>query len=214
MSGEPASGRRFRRLTIAALALLAAVGLGGGGVAGVAHLKRDNAFCNACHVDGRRLHTEQYEALARGTGNTLSARHGPPLRVAGGTRGMRCVDCHRGVTPGAKLRLQATAFGDLLVYLAGRGAEPDGLSTPMPDANCTACHERITGGRFHRIRAHQGPMPVRCSECHAVHRPGPGPAHTDPAHTRGLCARCHPGLADGVLMVAGALPPGAGTVSP
>lgn len=190
------------------MAVTAALGLAGGTFAGVGHLKRDNAFCTACHVDGRRLHTDQYRALVRGAGNTLAARHGPPVRVADGRRPMRCVDCHRGVSPRDKVRLQLTALGDVAVYLAGRAAEPEGLSYPMPDANCTACHDRITGGRFHRIRAHRAPIPVRCTECHAAHRPGPGPAGTDPAHTRTRCARCHPGLAEGVLRVAGALPPG------
>jgi len=120
---------------------------------------------------------------------------------------IRCIDCHGGNTLLARLRTDWLAARDLAVYLVGAGREPDTLSQPMADANCTGCHRGTIGGAFHRIRAHQGGMPVGCADCHRVHADSTGPVHTDPAHTRARCAQCHPGLAPRVLRLAGLTPP-------
>lgn len=195
--------RRAVRIGLALLLSLAA--LGGSTLWGVQRLERDNSFCNSCHVGGRALHTDQYFQLTTGGGGTLAARHAGARVGAPPGHGMRCVDCHRGVSLGAKVRLQGTALADMLVHLAGRGVEPEALSYPMPDANCAACHAPIEGGRFHRIRAHAPGLPVRCTSCHPAHRPGPGPARTPPELLAEQCARCHPGLGEPVRRLAGGL---------
>ncbi|MDH5527888.1 MAG: hypothetical protein OEY97_11345 [Nitrospirota bacterium] len=174
---------------------------------GVGHLEQDNAFCNRCHVDGAPLHTRQFLQVTQGSGTALAAAHRVHVRMDGEFRPMRCVDCHTGVGAAAKARFHWIAFRDLMIYLSGQGHEPDRLTHPMPDVNCTRCHGRLRG-EFHTIRAHQGDMKTRCTECHRAHADGPGPAHTDPQHSVTLCARCHAGLADGVLHLAGTRPEG------
>ncbi|MBI5136614.1 MAG: hypothetical protein HZA24_04660 [Nitrospirae bacterium] len=184
--------------------------LGGwGALAGARHLEADNTFCVSCHADGGPLHTRQFDQLARGRGDSLATAHHRTVRVAGTTRPMRCIDCHRGADRAGQLRLDLIALKDLAAHLTGRGREPDGVTLEVADAVCMSCHAAIEGGRFHAFTAHRGALTVRCVACHRSHTPGAGPAHTDPAHTPALCARCHPGLADKVLRVARGLDPDA-----
>lgn len=201
---------RFKKhtLTIVLAMLLGSGAIGLSTLAWVHKLEEDNAFCNSCHVGGKPLHTRQYLQVSQGNGHSLGAAHNTRVRDEGGRRrDMRCIDCHKGVSLPENAHFHWVAFRDFVVYLAGQGEEPKKLSRPIPDVNCTTgCHTRITGGKFHQYRAHQGSMNVLCSECHTVHRPGDGPARTIPAESKSFCARCHPGLSDKVLRAAGVIP--------
>lgn len=207
---EAPGGERRRRPwgRFLMLGAVAALGMGWVSLAGVHHLEADNDFCHSCHINGKPLHPEQHRQLTRGEGPSLAAGHAVRISEKGGRRrSMRCVDCHTGITFSESIRFHWVAFRDMLVYVAGQGEEPQALSRPMPDHNCTRCHKTIRSGAFHQIPAHHGEMRIRCAECHTVHVGGGGPARTDPASTPTLCARCHPGLSDQVLRLTGALPP-------
>lgn len=178
-----------------------------GALGGARYLEADNAFCASCHLDGRPLHTRQFDQLANSRGGTLAAAHHTTVRVGGETRPMRCIDCHRGADRLGQARLDMIAVGDLFTHLTGQtDRRPEGVRLPVADAVCASCHTAI-GGRFHTYTAHRGALTVRCVECHRGHAEGTGPVSTDPQHTRAQCARCHPGLADKVMRVAGGLPP-------
>ncbi len=176
-------------------------------LSGARQLEADNDFCIGCHVNGAPLHRDQHRQLTDGHGGTLVAAHaGKTVRLNGPARPMRCIDCHRGADQLAQLKLDLIALRDLAVHLAGRGAEPDGLSMAIDDRVCLRCHRSVNAGRFHLINAHRGPLNVTCVECHSGHQPGRGPVATQPLRTERMCGRCHPGLAEGVRRVARGLP--------
>ncbi|MFQ5509389.1 MAG: hypothetical protein ACE5FN_08625 [Leptospirillia bacterium] len=206
LTGRLPAGRG-RLIQVALIALVVVLGGGSLGISGIQRVEQDNRFCNRCHIGGTPMHTEQYLQVTTGRGDSLAAGHAITVQDASGaSRAMRCVDCHKGVSSAEYVRFQWVAFRDLMVYVAGNPVEPDTLSAPMPDANCTGCHA-TPGGAFHEFPAHQGEMLTLCTECHRVHLPGPGPARTDPEHSLTLCARCHPGLSTRVVRAAGMIPP-------
>ena len=169
------------------------------GFSTVSELERDSAFCISCHVDGEPRHLTQYQQLVDGEGSAMAAGHRRMVPGAGGARPMTCMDCHQGVTLEARAHLQWIAIKDLVQHVTGTAGAPDGLSRPLPDANCTRCHDDALTGPFHGLSAHTGGLTVGCVECHRAHAPGSGPSRTDPAHLEGACARCHPGLSEPVL---------------
>ena len=165
-------------------------------------LEADNDFCNSCHLpDGGPLHTALREDFDARPFASLAARHGS-LAIASrpASPGMRCIDCHGGVGLLGRARVKLLSAKDTLLYLSGRFEEPDGMTSPLSDADCSQCHtqfrekgEGFDGEAFHNKALHNVGLGVDCVECHAVHDASGDPERwflrDDLLSTR--CSQCH-----------------------
>lgn len=165
-------------------------------------VERQNDFCNACHLPdgGGPLHIDIRRGFDARPPHNLAGLHA--LRVREGDAPpdpMRCIDCHGGVGLVGRARVKLLAARDALVWLSGDFEEPDGMSTPLLDADCTQCHPRFdetpSGAprpRFHELPVHNNDLGRDCVECHESHDPGDADFHfLDLAHVRRQCASCH-----------------------
>jgi hypothetical protein len=87
-----------------------------------------------------------------------------------------------------------------MLYLTGRFEEPDRMSSPLWDADCSRCHGRFEkkgegfdGEAFHDRSVHNVDLGVACVECHTTHDAESRPDlwYLSPDHIRARCAQCH-----------------------
>jgi cytochrome c556 len=98
-----------------------------------------------------------------------------------------------------RARVKLLAARDALVWLSGDFEEPDGMNTPLLDADCRQCHatfdETPSGAPrpgFHELPVHNNELGRDCVDCHQAHEPGDADFHfLDLAHVRRQCADCH-----------------------
>lgn len=166
-------------------------------------LEADNDFCNSCHLpSGVALHTEIRDDFNGRPAASLAARHAEivlPNRPEEGS-GVRCIDCHGGVGLVGRAKIKLLSAKDTALYLTGRFHEPEGMGSPLPDADCRQCHPRFEtkgegfdGEAFHDKHRLIDGLSDGCVDCHTVHD-----ATTDPDlwflrvdHLRTRCASCH-----------------------
>lgn len=206
--GSPAASAARAGWTTATMGLIAAVAIGAGGWFGTDALERNNAFCNACHLDGwlsgTPLHTEHRDQFAVGVAgrpDSLAAAHaaaGSPERAS--DPGFRCIDCHGGVGLVGRARVKVLAAKDAFWWVTGHFEEPDGMHWPLGDEDCSKCHDsfetkaaEFEDPAFHDLAVHNSRLGVDCVECHSVHEAGVDVErwYLDTAHVREQCARCH-----------------------
>jgi len=165
-------------------------------------LERENDFCNACHIEGDvPLHIDIRRQLDARPPRSLAARHAVRMRSARPEDPvMRCFDCHGGVGLTGRVRVKGLAARDLVVWLAGRGREPESLRVPLRDEDCRRCHARFppsdddrAGTPFHALDVHNHDFDVTCATCHVVHEDevDAGFHFLATQRVREQCARCH-----------------------
>jgi hypothetical protein len=165
-------------------------------------LERDDAFCTSCHLaEGRPLHEAKLADFRARPAATLVAAHGATGNDAHDDRRFRCIDCHGGVGALGRTRVKLLSMRDALWYAAGRFEEPERMTWPLRDEDCSQCHaafdERVPADgenpRFHQLPVHNRELGVACVECHLAH-PDAGLADHFFLHARtvrGQCASCH-----------------------
>lgn len=156
-------------------------------------LKRDPAFCAACHLpDGATLHAAKNRLF----------REPPPRDLAAWHRAKKadfsCIECHGGRTFEQRLAIRREEAKNTAAYLLGNFKEPERLKAGMmPDDTCESCHPPIPAehGTFHGISAHRPKIKFPCIDCHASHLTG------DPAYyfitvekMKKTCIHCHPNI--------------------
>ncbi len=193
------SAKRGRLVWIAAM--FAVIGAPTGWVVSDA-VERQNDFCNACHLPdgGPPLHLVIREDFDQRPPVNLAGLHASMIRAdMSPPDPARCIDCHGGVGFVGKARVKMLAARDALVWLSGDFDEPDHMSTPLVDADCTQCHPHfdetpsgLPRPRFHELGVHNRELGVDCVQCHQSHEPGDAEFHfLDLAHVRNQCANCH-----------------------
>jgi len=206
MAFERQHGRRWRCLTLAALALVIVVLPLGWVVSD--RLEQQNDFCNACHLpDGTPLHQQLRRDFDAVPAVVLASVHGA-ARIEerhGDAAAFRCFDCHAGSGFRGRTRVKLLAAWDGLVYLSGRFEEPTHMAFPLEDSDCAKCHtsypeseQRAEGTEgwsrpFHAVAIHNTDLEVTCVSCHLVHERGGSPdAYFLRADVvRDACAQCH-----------------------
>lgn len=165
-------------------------------------LQADDDFCNSCHLpSGTPLHTEIRDDFDARPTASLAARHADlDLPDRPDSTGIHCIDCHGGVGLLGRARVKLLSLKDVLLYMAGRFEEPDGMSWPLWDADCRQCHPRFRGTGegfdgepFHDKRGHNVGLGVDCVQCHTAHDTDVDPElwflRADRIGAR--CAQCH-----------------------
>lgn len=155
-------------------------------------LESRNEFCVACHVaPGRRLHAAKLSDFQADPAVNLASLHGRA------EADFRCIDCHGGASFANKLRVKSVAARDALRYLVGAFGEPEGMSHPLWDEDCTQCHPGYTPGRdddFHAFEAHNlRDFAYACVTCHRAHPVGASaePRFLDAQVVLPVCRNCH-----------------------
>ena len=125
-----------------AVALLAAIMLGGGSGAYVSFVLEENdAFCIACHTAPEQVYFDRArQAQAGGSPIDLSSRH-----LSTRQRAFNCIACHRGSGDLVDRILSLTlGLQDTLILIAGHadpGIEKRTATAPgLIDGGCVACH--------------------------------------------------------------------------
>lgn len=181
------------------------------GWVGSDRLEQNNAFCNACHLDGwisgTPLHTRHRDGFAERPPTTLAGSHAASLVDAreGGDAAFRCFDCHGGVGFLGNAKVKALAAKDAFFWVVGAFDEPEGMHWPLGDADCRQCHAsfetkagEFEDPAFHDLGVHNVDLGVDCVECHLAHDASGDPEQwfVSAAHVRAQCARCHERLSD------------------
>ena len=137
----------------------------------VERLESRNSFCVSCHLEPRiPLHREISENFNGRPPVNLAAAH----LVAEAE--FRCIECHGGTGFVGRLRVKLVSARDTLMYLTGRFQEPDRMTAPLWDEDCSKCHEIYRVERpdaFHAIVQHNVRLAYRCVECHQSHPVAP-----------------------------------------
>lgn len=182
-------------------ALLAVAVIAGTGSAVV--LENNDQFCAACHTEPELTFVAHLsEARATDAAPTLAAFHGVPVgpfAQSPGTKAARCIDCHSGPHPADRAATLVKAAGDTVEFVLGTAQQPARLDAPLPDANCTKCHEgdyraeESFENHFHTLLTDpEAPGDIRCAECHVSHQPA---SDIDQFTIRSAviptCERCH-----------------------
>ena len=132
-------------------------------------LESHDSFCVACHLDAETpLHQSKLRDFRAESAVNLASYHA--RHVEGG---MRCITCHGGASFWNKLRVKTIAGRDAVSWLIGAFDEPNAMTHPLWDEDCTQCHDRYEAERdddFHAIADHNvAAFEVRCVSCHTSH---------------------------------------------
>ena len=200
----------MRRARWAVAAVVVGAVVSSAGWVATDRLEQDDAFCNACHLDGwlsgTPLHTRQRDGFTAAVPRTLAGAHASALveERAGGDAAFRCIDCHGGVSPLGRLRVKTLAAKDAFFWVTGAFEEPDGMRWPLWDEDCRQCHASFArkagefeDPAFHDLGVHNAELGVDCVECHLSHEEGGNPEQwfVLADHVRAQCARCHERMA-------------------
>lgn len=156
-------------------------------------LKRDPAFCAACHLpDGTTLHAGKNRLFREPPPRDLAARHRAKQT------GFSCNGCHEGGAIERRLAIRWEEVKNTAAYFLDNFKEPQRLEAGMmPDETCESCHQSIPAERsaFHGISAHRPKIKFPCIDCHAAHIAGDAAYHfINMEKLRKTCARCHPNI--------------------
>lgn len=156
-------------------------------------LKRDPAFCAACHLpDGTTLHAAKNRLFREQPPRDLAALHRAKQAD------FSCAGCHDGRTFGQRLAVRWEEAANTAAYFLGNYKEPERLKAGlMPDETCESCHHTLPTehGTFHGITAHRPKIKFPCIDCHAAHAAGnPAYHYIDIERMKKTCARCHPNI--------------------
>lgn len=164
-------------------------------------LEADDDFCNSCHLpDETPLHEGIRADFDQRPAASLAGRHGDvrlPHRPE--SPDFRCIDCHGGVGLVGRAEVKLLSVKDTLLYVTGRFEEPDGMSWPLDDADCSQCHasfpekgQGFDGEAFHDQPGHNVDLGVDCVACHTAHERGDARQwFLAPDAVRARCAECH-----------------------
>jgi nitrate/TMAO reductase-like tetraheme cytochrome c subunit len=187
--------KRGKILIFACLGAAVAGLLGTAGLLGVERLESRREFCNGCHLPGGRpLH----EAKMRVALTTPPADETAVHFQRAPSGAFTCATCHRGEGLVGRGEVLWDSFRNSVFYLGGGFEEPKRMARPIRDRACTACHAgdgfQHDDEKFHGIRAHTYPLPVRCTECHVAHADEVEKArHVRKvlARLQSTCGKCH-----------------------
>ncbi len=165
-------------------------------------LEQDDAFCTSCHLsEGRPLHEAKLAAFRERPAPSLAAAHGAAGNEAHTGGRFRCIDCHGGSGFLGRARVKLLSVKDALWYAAGRFEEPERMTWPLRDEDCSHCHSSFAESEasaepnplFHQLAVHNHELGVACVACHVSH-PSGGLADRfflHPQAVRAQCASCH-----------------------
>lgn len=156
-------------------------------------LKRDPAFCAACHLpDGATLHAAKNRLFRETPPRDLAAQHRAKQAD------LSCAGCHEGRTFEQRLAIRWEEAKNTAAYFFGNFKEPERLKAGMmPDEMCESCHQSIPRehGTFHGISAHLPKIKFPCIDCHASHIAGDPAYHfINLENLKKTCVRCHPNI--------------------
>ncbi len=157
-------------------------------------LEARNEFCVSCHLDPETpLHEHLLESFKAVPARSLAAAHHGD---ADGNGSFKCIDCHGGSGPAGRVRAKLLAARDVVLYFAGRFDEPDHLTVPLRDEDCSQCHATYEPERpddFHALEDHNIGLPFRCTECHRAHPVGASASlrFLERETVLPVCRQCH-----------------------
>ncbi|MFQ5855854.1 MAG: hypothetical protein ACE5LU_09455 [Anaerolineae bacterium] len=136
---------------------------------GALYLETRDSFCAACHTQPEILYYERSIDVEAG-GVDLASFH----RLEEGTR---CIDCHGGVGPRARLKTLVLAAGDTVQFATGRYERPARMDAPLANPNCRHCHGGAVikegfENHFHNLMDDPRAPPIFCVACHVTHQEG------------------------------------------
>ncbi len=128
-------------------------------------------FCVSCHAPsgdfGGKLHGKEFNSFQKGEAGDLSGFHREKQK------GMRCTDCHQGITIEGQALNSLSAFINIVKYGVGFFSESAPLRFKVEEMVCIRCHsmKRPTEnkGGFHFYDAHLAPFNISCNTCHLSH---------------------------------------------
>jgi len=131
-------------------------------------LEERDSFCIACH-------TEPEVTYYRRTVTSSSPSPDLATAHAHADQPVRCVSCHGGVGPAARLRVfYRLAVWDAAKWVSGRYSRPGQTRHPLPNINCSRCHQGsvVEAGfenHFHNMLNSPEAPALRCVSCHLAH---------------------------------------------
>lgn len=178
--------KRYLLLTLVVLASI-------GGYGFYVHRNNDGIrFCASCHApSGGKLHGGEFNRFQKGETGDLAGFH------QARQEGMRCVDCHKGMTIEGQALNDLSAFLNIAKYITGQFSESAPLRMPIEELICRRCHEmnRPTNnkGGFHSFDAHLTPFNISCNTCHLSHDESSEKKFYYLSRTKliKICKRCH-----------------------
>lgn len=174
-------------IPVTAFLALLALGLYMGGT----KLEESDSFCASCH-------TQPEESFFQ---RSVAASEPQDLASFHAQKGVLCIECHAGKgLVGRSLGLMAGAQ-DLVAFYSGHYPQPAKLEEPLPEANCTRCHQNVLtrqdfNNHFHLFLARWrsiDPQAATCASCHSSHTTS-GSAQNKflvEKTTLEVCQRCH-----------------------
>lgn len=176
-------------IRIVLIAIAVAGGLGLTAAGGGLYLETRDSLCSTCHTQPET--TYYYRSVDTETGGMdLASFH----HLEEGTR---CIDCHGGVGPRARLETLMLAAGDTLQFATGLYQQPASMGQPLPNLNCRRCHnDAVTRegfeNHFHNLMDDPEAPAISCVACHISHQQGEERAffvHENDVF--GSCNHCH-----------------------
>lgn len=182
----------MKRLAMIAAAVIALVVLAAGGLFGALRLEEQDSFCASCHTEPETAYVARAQQAAP---SDLASAHA-------GTHAARCIDCHSGAGAAGRATGLRQGAQDLAAYLSGTYRRPAVATNPLPDANCTRCHDGLFVSRNLRNHYHyylptwQAKEPgkaARCVDCHTSHTQGASRTlrYANDSRLNPYCAACH-----------------------
>ena len=151
------------------ISFIVAGGLGVTAAGGGLYFETRDSFCAACHTQPETVYYER-SVDDRSGGVDLASFHHLEERT-------RCIDCHGGVGPRARLATLMVAAGDTLQFATGRYQQPAMMTQPLANPNCRQCHDDAVTregfeNHFHNLMDDSQAPLVLCVACHVSHQEG------------------------------------------